>query len=202
MDADELCYRPATELARDVATKRLSRVEVADVFLTRIERLNPRIGAYCTVVADEARAAARRAEAAVMRGDPLGPLHGVPVSIKDLILIKGIRTTRGSKLYEHAIPDQDAPVVERLRATGAIVPGKTNTPELGWKGVTDNLIFGPTRNPWNLERTPGGLERRGQRPGRGRPGSHCAGVGNTSTRRALSGWPLTPCTVCSASQGR
>src|SRR5262245_11462562 len=111
MDTDELCYRPATELARDVAAKRLSPVEVVNAFLARIERLNPRLGAYCTVIADEARAAAQRAEAAVLRGDPLGSLHGVPVSIKDLILTKGIRTTRGSKLYEHAIPDQDAPVV-------------------------------------------------------------------------------------------
>src|SRR5262249_5323171 len=156
MDTVELCYRPATELARDVAAKRLSPVEVVDAFLIRIERLNPRLGAYCTVIADEARAAAQRAEAAAMHGEPLGPLHGVPVSIKDLIFTKGVRTTRGSRLYANSVPDQDAPVVERLRAAGAIVLGKTNTPEFGWKGVTDNLIFGPTRNPWNLERTPGG----------------------------------------------
>jgi Asp-tRNA(Asn)/Glu-tRNA(Gln) amidotransferase A subunit family amidase len=78
------------------------------------------------------------------------------VSIKDLIATRGIRTTRGSKLWETFVPEQDAPVVERVRAAGAIVLGKTNTPELGWKGVTDNPLFGPTRNPWNLERTPGG----------------------------------------------
>ena len=156
MHALELCYRPATELAQDIATKRLSPVEIVDTFLARIERLNPTINAYCTVTADQARAAARRAEAAVMRGAVLGPLHGVPVSIKDLIFTQGVRTTRGSKLYEHYVPDQDAPVVERLKAAGAIVLGKTNTPEIGWKGVTDNLVFGPTRNPWNLARTPGG----------------------------------------------
>jgi aspartyl-tRNA(Asn)/glutamyl-tRNA(Gln) amidotransferase subunit A len=156
MDEAELCYRPATELARDIATRRLSPAEVVDMFLERIERLNPRLNAYCTLTADEARAAAKRAEAAVMRGDGLGPLHGVPVSIKDLIVTKGVRTTRGSKLYQEFVPDHDAPVVERLKAAGAIVLGKTNTPEIGWKGVTDNLVFGPTRNPWNLERTPGG----------------------------------------------
>jgi aspartyl-tRNA(Asn)/glutamyl-tRNA(Gln) amidotransferase subunit A len=156
MNELELCYRPATELAQDIATKRLSPVEIVDAFLARIERLNPTLNAYCTVTADQARAAARRAEEAVMRGAALGPLHGVPVSIKDLILTQGVRTTRGSKLYEHYVPDRDAPVVERLKAAGAIVLGKTNTPEIGWKGVTDNLVFGPTRNPWNLERTPGG----------------------------------------------
>jgi aspartyl-tRNA(Asn)/glutamyl-tRNA(Gln) amidotransferase subunit A len=152
----ELCYRPATALARDIATKQLSPVEVIETFLARIERLNPTLNAYCTVTADQARIDAQRAEAAVMAGEPLGPLHGVPVSIKDLILTQGVRTTRGSKLYEHYVPDQDAPVVERLKAAGAIVLGKTNTPEIGWKGVTDNLVFGPTRNPWNLGRTPGG----------------------------------------------
>ena len=156
MNETELCFRPATELARDIAQKRLSPVEVVDAFLARIERLNPRLNAYCTVTADEARAAAKSAEAAIMQHQPLGPLHGVPVSIKDLILTSGVRTTRGSKLYEHFVPDQDAPVVERLKSAGAIVLGKTNTPELGWKGVTDNRVFGPTRNPWDLERTPGG----------------------------------------------
>ena len=156
MNELELCFRPATELVQDIAAKRLSPVEIVDTFLARIERLNPTLNAYCTVTADQARAAARHAEEVVMRGAALGPLHGLPVSIKDLIFTQGVRTTRGSKLYEHYIPDRDAPVVERLKAAGAIVLGKTNTPEIGWKGVTDNLVFGPTRNPWNLERTPGG----------------------------------------------
>lgn len=156
MDELEICYRPAVELARDIAARRLSPVEVIAAFLARIERLNPRINAYCTVTGESAMAAARAAEMAVMRGEPLGPLHGVPVSIKDVIFTKGVRTTRGSKLYENFVPDEDAPVVERLKAAGAIILGKTNTPEFGWKGVTDNRVFGPTRNPWNLDRTPGG----------------------------------------------
>jgi Asp-tRNA(Asn)/Glu-tRNA(Gln) amidotransferase A subunit family amidase len=153
----EVCYRPAVDLARDIATRRVSPVEVIDVYLRRISRLNPRLNAYCTLGADEAREAAKRAESAVVRGERLGPLHGVPVSIKDLIVTRGLRTTRGSRLFERApVPEHDAPVVERLRAAGAIVLGKTNTPEFGWKGTTDNPLFGLTRNPWSLERTPGG----------------------------------------------
>ena len=156
MDDIELCYRPATELAREIASRRLSPVEVVDTFLQRIERLNPTLNAYCTLTAEQARADAKAAEAAVMRGEALGPLHGVPFSIKDVVYTKGVRTTRGSKLYENFVPDEDAPLVERLEAAGGIMLGKTNTPEFGWKGATDNRVFGPTRNPWNLERTPGG----------------------------------------------
>ena len=91
-----------------------------------------------------------------MRGESLGPLHGVPVSIKDLVITKGMRTMRGSKLYEQDVPTEDAPVVERLKAAGAIILGKTTTPEFGFKGVTDSLVTGITRNPWHLDRTPGG----------------------------------------------
>ena len=91
-----------------------------------------------------------------MRGETLGPLHGVPVSIKDLVITKGMRTMRGSKLYEHDVPTEDAPVVERLKAAGAIILGKTTTPEFGFKGVTDSPVTGITRNPWHPERTPGG----------------------------------------------
>jgi aspartyl-tRNA(Asn)/glutamyl-tRNA(Gln) amidotransferase subunit A len=156
MDATELCYMPATELGAAIRSRRVSPVEVVDAVLARIERLNPRLNAYCTVTAAAARAAAKEAEAAVMRGDTLGMLHGIPVSIKDLIATKGVRTTHGSKLYEQFIPDDDAPVVERLKRAGAIILGKTNTPEFGHKAITDNLLFGPSRNPWSLEHTPGG----------------------------------------------
>lgn len=156
MQSDDLCYMSATEIVQAIRARRVSPVEVTDAILARIERLNPVLNAYCAITAEAARKAAREAEAAVMKGEPLGPLHGVPVSIKDLIITKGVRTTWGSKLYEHFIPDEDAPVVERLKAAGAIILGKTNTPEFGWKGVTDNLVFGITRNPWALDRTPGG----------------------------------------------
>ncbi len=156
MDAIDLCYLPATELGVAIRTKQVSPVDVVDAMLARIERLNPRLNAYCTVAASAARAAAKEAEAAVMRGDALGTLHGIPVSIKDLIATQGIRTTHGSKLYEQFIPDEDAPVVERLKHAGAIILGKTNTPEFGHKAITNNLVFGLSRNPWSLEHTPGG----------------------------------------------
>jgi aspartyl-tRNA(Asn)/glutamyl-tRNA(Gln) amidotransferase subunit A len=127
-----------------------------EALLSRIERLNPKVNAYCTLLPDEAMRAARRAEADVMEGKALGPLHGVPVSIKDLVPTRGVRTTYGSRVYEHFVPETDAIIVERLKAAGAIIMGKTNTPEFGFMGLTDNFIFGLTRNPWNLERHAGG----------------------------------------------
>jgi aspartyl-tRNA(Asn)/glutamyl-tRNA(Gln) amidotransferase subunit A len=156
MDAIELCYMPAMELGLAIRSKKVSPVEVMDAVLARIERLNPTLNAYCTITAAASRAAAKEAEAAVMRGDSLGMLHGIPVSIKDLVTTRGVRTTHGSKLYEQFIPDEDAPVVERLKRAGAIILGKTNTPEFGHKAITDNLLFGLTRNPWSLGHTPGG----------------------------------------------
>ncbi len=152
----ELAFMPATELAVAIRERKISPVDAVDAVLDRIERLNPRLNAYCTVTADAARREAKAAEAAVMRGERLGPLHGVPVSVKDLVITRGVRTTFGSKIYEANVPDEDAPLVERLRAAGAIVVGKTTTPEFGWKGVTDSPLFGISRNPWNLDRTPGG----------------------------------------------
>jgi aspartyl-tRNA(Asn)/glutamyl-tRNA(Gln) amidotransferase subunit A len=156
MESLDLCYMPAADLAAAIRGKRLSPVEVVDAALVRIERLNPSLNAYCTVTAEAARAEARAAEAAVMAGRPLGPLHGVPVCIKDLVVTKGIRTTWGSKIHEYVVPEEDAPLVERLHAAGAIILGKTNTPEYGWTAETDNRVFGPTRNPWDLERSAGG----------------------------------------------
>lgn len=156
MTRDELCYESATTLATMVRRRELSPVEVVDAFLGRIERINPTLNAYCTVTTDLARAEARRIETAIQRGEDAGPLAGIPVSIKDLLITNGVRTTRGSLLFADVVPTEDAPVVERLRAAGAISLGKTNTPEFGWKGVTDNRLFGVTRNPWNRERTPGG----------------------------------------------
>jgi len=152
----EICYMPAIDMAQAIRTRKLSPVEVINAVLSRIERLNPRINAYCTLLDESARKQAREAEVKVMNGDELGPLHGVPMSIKDLTYTKGVRTTSGSKMYENFIPDHDAIIVERLKAAGAIMIGKTNTPEFGFMGVTDNMLFGPTRNPWNLKRHAGG----------------------------------------------
>src|SRR4051794_1833535 len=153
MNATDLCFTPATELAALIRSKELSPVEVTEAVLARIARLNPALNAYCTVTAEAARAEARAAEAAVMRDEELGPLHGVPISVKDLTNTKGVRTTRGSRLYADNIPDEDAPVVERVKAAGAIVLGKTNTPEYGWKGDTSNPLFGTTYNPWGPPQT-------------------------------------------------
>jgi aspartyl-tRNA(Asn)/glutamyl-tRNA(Gln) amidotransferase subunit A len=146
----------AVDLAGAIAARRLSPVEVVSAILDRIETVNPRINAYVTLTADSALADAKLAEEAVIRGDELGPLHGVPVSIKDLVLTKGVRTTMGSRLMQDFVPDEDAVLVTRLKDAGAIVLGKTNTPEFGLKMLTDNLVFGVTRNPWNPERSPGG----------------------------------------------
>lgn len=156
MDATDLCYTSAVDLAGLIREKKVSPVEVMEALLARIEAVNPKINAYCTLIPEQAMEGARKAEAAVMRGEKIGPLHGVPVSIKDLIFTKGVRTTGGSMIYANFVPEADAIVVQRLKGAGAIVVGKTNTPEFGWKGVTDNPLFGITRNPWDLSKTPGG----------------------------------------------
>ena len=146
----------AADLAAAIARRKISPVEVVDVVLARIEALE-RLNAYVTLDAEGARHAARAAERAVMRkGARLGPLHGVPFSVKDLVVTKGVRTTFGTPIYKDNVPTEDAPMVARLKAAGAIMIGKTNTPTFGWIGATHNPLFGATRNPWNLERTPGG----------------------------------------------
>ena len=157
MANDELCWKSASELAAAIKRRKISPVEVVDAVLARIEKLNSALNAYCTVTADSARRGAKSAERALMkRGARLGPLHGVPFSIKDLIITKGVRTTWGTRLYADHVPEEDAPVVGRLKAAGGIMVGKTNTPMFGWIGATHNLLFGATRSPWNLDRTPGG----------------------------------------------
>jgi aspartyl-tRNA(Asn)/glutamyl-tRNA(Gln) amidotransferase subunit A len=124
--------------------------------LARIDELKPRLNAFCAVLHDRARARARAAEAAVMRSEPLGPLHGVPISVKDNMLMAGERFTYGSRLLQDNVAPEDSPAVERIEAAGAIVVGRTNTPEFAWRGSTDNRLFGETRNPWDLTRTAGG----------------------------------------------
>jgi aspartyl-tRNA(Asn)/glutamyl-tRNA(Gln) amidotransferase subunit A len=156
MSTDDLAWRSALELAGLVRAKQISPLEITDALLARIEAVNPRLNAFCLVSADLARALAREAEIAVMKGEPLGPLHGVPVSIKDVIATKGLVTTGGSRLFAEAVPEEDAVAVGRLRAAGAVILGKTNTSEFGHKGVTENPLFGITRNPWNPALTPGG----------------------------------------------
>ncbi len=144
---DELCFLSAIELRERYRRRELSPVEVTEAVLSRIERLNPRLTAFITVTPELALAQAKAAEAAYAPGNTPGPLAGIPISIKDLTPTKGIRTTRGSLLYADWIPDEDPPFVERVYAAGAVMIGKTNTPEFGWKGDSGNRLVGPTHNP-------------------------------------------------------
>ena len=156
MNATDLAYTPATDLIPRIRSKALSPVELTRAVLERIEQVNPKINAFVTVTADAALAAARAAEAAVMKGERLGPLHGIPVSIKDLALVKGVPAKFGSYVFEQRVGDVDAPYVRRLREAGAILTGKTSTPEFGWKALGDSPLTGITRNPWNTAMTSGG----------------------------------------------
>ena len=153
---ENLAFTPASELAALIADKQVSPVELTQLYFDRIDRLDSELNSYLTLTRDEAMQVARDAESAVMRGDALGALHGVPISIKDLELSKGIRTTSGCLVFKDRIPDEDSIVVERVKASGAIILGKTNTPEFGHRGTTENLLGEPCRNPWDTERTPGG----------------------------------------------
>jgi amidase len=147
--AHKLIHLSAVELARLIRTKKASPVEVTEAHLEAIGKVNPAVNAFCTVAAEKALAWAREAERAVKKRAKLGTLHGVPVAIKDLTITAGIRTTFGSTLYRDHVPTEDAEVVRRLKAAGAIVLGKTNTPEFGAGANTVNKVFGATRNPWN-----------------------------------------------------
>jgi aspartyl-tRNA(Asn)/glutamyl-tRNA(Gln) amidotransferase subunit A len=155
-NANEICRMDAVTLAATIRSRELSPVEVVEATLARMEKLEPSIHAFCTPTAEPARAQARRIESEIAAGRPVGPLAGVPVSIKDLILTAGIRTVFGSAAYEDFVPDEDDIAVERLRAAGAIILGKTNVPEFGYSGTGHNAVFETTRNPWNLALTSGG----------------------------------------------
>ncbi|CAN7216099.1 amidase [Phenylobacterium sp. LjRoot225] len=152
----ELAWTPAWRLREMIGRKELSPVELMTDLLARIDRLQPEIHPFVTIDAVGALAGARAAEQMVMRGEPLGPLHGLPVSIKDLLITKGLRTTAGSRLFENFIPDVDTVPSERLKQAGAIVFAKTNTPEFGLNRRSINLVADETLCPWDLERSSGG----------------------------------------------
>jgi aspartyl-tRNA(Asn)/glutamyl-tRNA(Gln) amidotransferase subunit A len=139
-----------------IITQEISSQEITETIIERIEKINPIINAYCTPTFDLARETAKIADERVKKGVKIPALNGIPTSIKDLALLKGVRTTYGSKIYENFIPEEDNVFVKRLKDAGCVILGKTNTPEFGFKGVTDNFLFGATKNPWNLERTSGG----------------------------------------------
>lgn len=152
----ELAFAPARVQAELVRRREVSPIALVDLYLERIERLNPQLGAYFTVAAEQARETARRAEAVVTRRVDLPPFHGVPISIKDLADTAGIRTTHGARAWNNRVPHADAEVVTRIKQAGFVILGKTSTPELGAAPVTEPPGFPPARNPWDPSRTPGG----------------------------------------------
>lgn len=156
MRDDDLCLRPATELTALVRSREVSAAELLAAHLDRIERLNPRVNAICTLDAEGAAAAAARLDAELAAGAAPGPLAGLPVAVKDLVDVAGLPTTRGSPLYRDAVAGHDDLLVRRMRAAGAIVAGKSNVPEFGAGSHTFNTVFGVTRNPYDLGRSAGG----------------------------------------------
>ena len=156
MSNQELAYSSATDLLQLISDKQVSPVELTQLFLDRIERIDPQLNSFLIVTHDQALADAKAAEDAIMRGDKLGPLHGLPISIKDTQMTKGVPTTTGSLLFKDRIPEKDAAVVERVKNAGAIMLGKTNTSEFALVGMCENRLGDHGRNPWNTDYTPGG----------------------------------------------
>jgi len=152
----DLLFLPAVTLAERIRSKTISPVELVEAHLAQIAKLNPKLNAFVQVDAERALNTARDAEIAVMQGKMLAPLHGVPISIKSSISVAGMRCESGTRLRAGFVAAQDAPLVARLKNAGAIVLGVTNTPELLMAWETDNLLYGCTNSPWDLERTPGG----------------------------------------------
>jgi len=154
--SESLCFLSATELADAIRHKRVSPVDITSAVLARAERLQPELNCFITIDAERAMESARQAERLVMAGGPLGLLHGVPFTVKDIVNTQGVRTTFGAAPLRDNVPQQDAVAVARLREQGAILIGKTTTPEFGSKCLTDSPLFGRTRNAWSAQRTSGG----------------------------------------------
>jgi len=166
----ELWQKSASDLTLGYASGEWSPVEVIDAIFERVEKVNPLINAIVTIDFEGARAAAKASETRWKHGAAIGPFDGVPISVKDNIPVRGLRTTWGSRLYADFVPAADELPIMRLRSGGAIVLGKTNCPEFTLQGYTDNLLFGPTRNPWDTSLTPGGSSG-------GAVAAVCAGLG-------------------------
>lgn len=156
MNEEEICFMSAVDIAELIKNGEETSSEILEVFIERINRINPKINAYCTTAFEIAREMAKKADDSIKKGENLGLLTGIPTSIKDLMLTKGIRTTYGSLLHENFIPDEDEVTVKRLKDAGCVILGKTNTPEFGSVALTNNKIFGETHNPWNIETNSGG----------------------------------------------
>jgi amidase len=156
MPETEICFLPAVELARSIRAREFSATEVVETHLDQIDRVNPEVNAIVTLLPERAMEEARAADEKLARGEEVGPLHGLPVAHKDLVPTRGVRTTFGSRVYKDHVPDHDALIVERLREAGAIMVGKTNTPEFGAGSQTFNEVFGETLNPYDTTKTCGG----------------------------------------------
>lgn len=186
---DNLCFTPAVKLRQMLRRKAISPVELTKAFLERISRINPKINAYCTLIPEMALDAAKKAETAIAKDEDVGLLCGIPVSIKDSTMMAGVRTTFGSKLYENFIPDSDEVVVERVKQAGAVILGKTNTPEFTAGASTINQVFGITRNPWDTDSTVGGSSG-------GAAASVAAGIGPLAHGNDLYGSLRIPASFC------
>src|SRR5438552_14425263 len=152
----DLCCTSATELVRLIRERKVSVTEVVQAHLAQIERVNPRVNAIVTLLPERALADARAKDAVLARGEASGPLFGLPIAHKDLVPTRGVRTTYGSPIYRDHVPDEDGLIVERLRAAGTVMLGKTNTPEFGAGSQTFNPVFGATVNPYDTAKTCGG----------------------------------------------
>src|SRR5215471_9411589 len=185
----ELWQMSGLALGRAITDREVSAVEALDAIVARVEAVNPQVNAVVTLVADRAREEARAVDARIAAGEMSGPLCGVPVSIKDLIETKGVRTTFGSVLRQDFVPEQDAVLAERLRAAGNPLFAKTNTPDHGAKFATDNLVFGATNNPWDLSRSPGGSSG-------GAAAQVAVGMGPLAVGSDIAGSIRAPASMC------
>jgi len=155
-DSNEICWMSATEVAKRIRNKDISAAEVAEASIERMEKLDSILHAYCVPTCDLMRTQAKEVDKKIAKGEEAGPTAGVPVGIKDLVVMKDYPTVSGCAAYKNFVSDQDDVVVERLKKSGSLILGKTNVPELGYSGVGHNPVFETTRNPWNTELTPGG----------------------------------------------
>jgi len=156
MKKEDICFMSACDIAEKIKTQELSSQEITEIIIERIEKINPKINAYCTPTFDIARDLAKNADESIKRGEKLGLLHGIPTSIKDLMETEGVRTTFGTKIHENYIPKEDDYIVKTLKNAGIVMLGKTNTPTYGYWPLTKNKIFGETYNPWDQNRNSGG----------------------------------------------
>ncbi|MBM4205931.1 MAG: amidase [Gammaproteobacteria bacterium] len=186
---ESIHWMSAGAIAEAVRSRKVSPVEVVEAVLSRIDSVNGRLNAVVTLCTEEALATAHKAEQLVMGHHPIGSLHGVPFTVKDSTDTAQVRTTMGSRLMSAHVPETDAVLVQRLKAAGAILVGKTNLPEFAGKAVTDNLLFGPTRNPWGLDLTPGGSSG-------GAAAAVAAGMGPLATGNDAGGSIRIPASCC------